>query len=491
MSGGRKQSKPPSLRHTLLFTYFIAAIICVMVGVYNFLSSQFLLQRMTTFAEVNQQLSEVQTMTQTFQDNISDYLFSRNSVSLQSYYDNQNRLEKIVEQLQDESGQQDIRYVNLGGNLSHYLSSAEDLIVAKRNQKNTEYVKYYESVSYDFRLINQYMQSLMASELQESSVQYYEMQQVVTIRTALSYGLFGASIFFVVFLLINLSNNVSRPITRLAGYARRVAEGDYSIDICLEQENLEFKQLYESFEVMVENTRLYLESLKEKQKLENELAQQQIMSLEKDNLLQEAELHALHAQMNPHFIFNTINIGAKIAMLSGDEVVCEYLENAADVFRYNLAGLDNATLEEELGNVEAYMKLLTTRFGPRLKFDVQVDETVALKGVTLPRMTLQPLVENAFVHGVNLIEEGGQILLKISSDKDDTIVVIANTGPEFPKEKIEALYTEEFQEHRGHLSGIGLKNVYRRLQIVCRCQRPVEIVSADGWTQVRLKLPAE
>ena len=137
------------------------------------------------------------------------------------------------------------------------------------------------------------------------------------------------------------------------------------------------------------------------------------------------------------------------------------------------------------------MKLLTTRFGPRLKFDVQVDETVDLKGVTLPRMTLQPLVENAFVHGVNLIEEGGQILLKISSDKDDTIVVIANTGPEFPKEKIEALYTEEFQEHRGHLSGIGLKNVYRRLQIVCRCQRPVEIVSADGWTQVRLKLPAE
>ena len=173
MSGGRKRSKPPSLRHTLLFTYFFAAIICVMVGVYNFLSSQFLLQRMTTFAEVNQQLSEVQTMTQTFQDNISDYLFSRNSVSLQSYYDNQNQLEKIVEQLQDQSRQQDIRYVNLGGNLSHYLSSAEDLIVAKRNQKNTEYVKYYESVSYDFRLINQYIQSLMASELQESSVQYY------------------------------------------------------------------------------------------------------------------------------------------------------------------------------------------------------------------------------------------------------------------------------------------------------------------------------
>ena len=154
----------------------------------------------------------------------------------------------------------------------------------------------------------------------------------------------------------------------------------------------------------------HVNELKEKQRLERTLIEEKFDNLKMKNALHEAELLALQSQVNQHFIFNSINIEAKVAMLQGDDITCEYLENFADIFRYNLKGLDyNATLQEEINNVAAYMNLLITRFGDVIDFRLSEPEDDSTKNFIMPRMTLQPLVENAYIHGVSKFDEGGII----------------------------------------------------------------------------------
>ncbi|MDL2217361.1 histidine kinase [Christensenellaceae bacterium OttesenSCG-928-M15] len=490
MSGGTEK-KLNSLRGTLLFIFSISVLICFGVGMYNFLSTRFLLDDMASFIESSQQLSEVQANLNAVQDEVDDYLFSRSSQSLQNYYDSYNLLWSSADGLGAQASYTNsgIKLKNLSGLIQHYLSKAEDTVSAKRNENTARYLALYEELTLEGSALNDYIQNIMAADLQEGALQYNEMKGLLQQRTILSYALFGVALALVIIMVVTLSTQVTRPITRLAEYAKSVAGGAYDIDIGEDESSSEVSRLYEAFDIMLRNTRQYLDGIAEKQGLENELYHQKIKALEMDNALQQAQLQALHAQINPHFIFNTINIGAKMAMMQGDDMVSEYLENVAEVFRYNLEGLDEATLTEELDNVTAYMRLLTVRFGSKLQYVHEVHKGMHTSAYLLPRMTLQPLVENAFIHGVQPCEDGGRICVEAMEKDGCAIITITNTGKQFPEEKIRALYSDQDAESpRGHISGIGLKNVIKRLQLQFQMERPLEISMVNGETVVRLSL---
>lgn len=486
--------EPYSLKRTLLFTFFTAILICFGVGLYIFLTAMFLLEDMTTFVETSRRFSDAQTNLNAVQDDIDNYLFSRSTQSLRSYYDNYNKLQSNADAFRKlaASTNSAIKFKNVNGLIQSYLTTAEDVMMAKRTEKTSQYLHTYQQVTEQYRDLKEYIQGIMATDMQKSAQQYEEMQITIQQRTMVSYILFGISIVFIVFIVVTLSTTVTRPITRLADYAKRVALGEYDIVIEKDDSSRELSNLYGAFDIMVSNTRLYLDGLTERQNLADELTQQKIKGLEFDNVLHHAQLKALHAQMNPHFIFNTINIGAKVAMMQGDHVVCDYLETAADVFRYNLEGLSEATLTNELDNVAAYMKLLMVRFGAKLIYNVSVDSDVNTDKYLLPRMTLQPLVENAFIHGISPCEEGGRIRVDVNRREDHAVIVISNTGVEFPQQQIEALYANtdrKGEENSGHLSGIGLKNVIKRLQLQFQTEQPIQVVSVSGQTNVTLMVP--
>ncbi|MDL2235376.1 histidine kinase [Christensenellaceae bacterium OttesenSCG-928-L17] len=485
------EKKLNSLRGTLLFIFLISVLICFGVGMYNFLSTRLLLDDMASFVESSQQLSEVQANLNAVQDEVGDYLFSRSSQSLQNYYDYNNLLFGNADELAQQATYTNsgIRLKNLSGLIEHYLLTAEETVSAKRIESTARYLSLYEELTAEGRALNDYIQNIMAADLQEGALQYDDMKALIQRRTMLSYTLFGVALALVVFMVVTLSTQVTRPIKKLAEYAQSVAGGTYDIDIGEDESSREVSHLYEAFDIMLRNTRQYLVGIAENQALENELYHQQIKGLEMDNALQQAQLQALHAQINPHFIFNTINIGAKMAMMQGDDPVSEYLENVAEVFRYNLEGLNEATLFEELGNVATYMQLLSVRFGAKLDFTLTVQEGMDTDSYLLPRMTLQPLVENAFVHGVQPCEDGGKIAVDAKEQNGRAVITITNTGMQFPEEKIRAIYSGTgMASPPGHISGIGLQNVIKRLQLQFQMERPLEIFSANGETIVQLSL---
>jgi sensor histidine kinase YesM len=187
-------------------------------------------------------------------------------------------------------------------------------------------------------------------------------------------------------------------------------------------------------------------------------------------------------------------------MLQGDETTCTYLENAADIFRYNLNGLDsNATLREEIDNVVSYMYLLKTRFSDRIQFNLEIDDAdYKLLGFVVPRMILQPIVENAYIHGIGEIEEGGLIRLTAKRDDQYVYLTVSDNGKGISQEKITAILNgepEEFAEakprQRGHTTGIGVDNVMKRLRLFFGKHDVMRIECTGGETRFTFLLPIE
>ena len=488
-------ARPRSLRRNLMAFFISVLLISFSVGVYNVLYYQFSLQEMSRLMTTSRQLWETQKNLNALKADVDQYLYSRNSTALQSYYDNYNLVlndgTALVTSVEYTS--HGVKMKNLGNLLYHLLEKGEETVSAKRNEQTQTYIHLHEEVEKEHRYISEYIQEIMTTDLKDNAVLYERMRSKNQMRMTLSFVLFLSVILCLLYIVFLYTKQITRPISQLADYADGAAEGNYGIAVDTRQPSVEFSRLYNAFGIMLEKTRLYLDSLKEKQMLERELADQQIKSLTMSNALHAAELKALHAQMNPHFIFNTINIGAKIAMMQGDDVVCDYLENAADVFRYNLAGLNNASLEEEMSNVTSYMKLLSTRFGNMLHYEM-LDKREEKAICILPRMTLQPLVENAFLHGVSQSESGGSIRVEIENEGENVRVMIGNTGSGFPPEKIKEILSEPDMKFlppidKGHVSGIGLSNVIKRLRLHFNMDNPLDIVVSDGWTRVILILP--
>jgi len=319
-------------------------------------------------------------------------------------------------------------------------------------------------------------------------------------------------LFAFVLIIINcicFGKKMIKPINKLVSLSNKVSddEFDYEYNKGIIEENIkeeellgEIRLIYDNIKKITINNAKYIKEVKNKRKLDEVLDKERSKQHQIQTALKEAELRALQSQVNPHFIFNTINIGSRIAMLNDDDVTCEYLENAADIFRYNLNGLDsNVKLKDEINNVKSYMKLLQTRFIDTLKFELQIEDEKDLSSVVLPKMTLQPLVENAYIHGISEYEDGGTILVKTKRSKEENklFVSIANTGEPIKKDIIEKLLdtdvdtysTECMKKKKGHTTGIGVNNVLKRLRIYFKTNDIMDIKYIEGMNYFIIKIP--
>lgn len=181
-------------------------------------------------------------------------------------------------------------------------------------------------------------------------------------------------------------------------------------------------------------------------------------SLEAEQRRTESELSALRAQINPHFLFNSLNSIAALVRISSEEAE-SVTQDLADVFRYTLRASDRSLvcLRDELEIVRLYLNIEQARFKERLQ--VQVDAAPSLLHYSVPVLVLQPLVENAIKHGVSRKEGVHTIHIHIGEDTDPANIVISvsDTGPGFPFAGFDDLLSRS--------TGTGLKNVYRRLKL--------------------------
>lgn len=188
-----------------------------------------------------------------------------------------------------------------------------------------------------------------------------------------------------------------------------------------------------------------------------------------ENHLKDAQLKYLQAQINPHFLFNTLNAGAQLAMMEDANRTYEYIQKVAELFRYNIKKSNEiVTLREEIDLIDNYIYILNVRFSGEIQYIKQIEEVVKDKmdEITLPGMILQPIIENSVNYGIRNIDWQGVITLNIY-EKNKSICIEINDN------------------------GVGLGNVINRLKIYCDSEDLFKIFSEgeNEGTTIWITLP--
>lgn len=277
------------------------------------------------------------------------------------------------------------------------------------------------------------------------------------------------------------SHSMTKPINQLIRTAREVAIGKLD-GPKLQETNDEIGFLSKTFNSMRTELVYYVQQIKEKS--------------EQEKLLKEMELKSLQSQINPHFLFNTLNTISKSALIEGSEQVYKLIHSLSKLLRYNLGVIEKpVTLLEEINVVEQYFYIQKTRFEDRIDFIVNVsDECLSLE---IPILTLQPLVENAFIHGIEPYEQKGVIEIEGYSEENFIILKIKDNGIGMDKKSIEKITDtstnyQSMPSSKGHSTGIGVRNVLKRLELFYHGREKVVIESEEGvGTTFVLMLPRE
>jgi two-component system sensor histidine kinase YesM len=221
---------------------------------------------------------------------------------------------------------------------------------------------------------------------------------------------------------------------------------------------------------------------------------------EKEILQSRAELKALQAQVNPHFLFNTMEVLYRSLRQRGDRELAEFVITLSEFFRYTISRNQRdewVTLEEEISHIEKYLQIMRKRLGVRLSWQIRLPQQLAC--VPIPKLLVQPIVENAIVHGIEeKIGEGKVTIAAWRKTKEEEIIIeVADDGVGMNGQALEALsgsiHTGDVPSAKG--SGFGLANVERRLRLSYRYPpgtSSIQIDSREGeGTRVRITIPRE
>lgn len=214
---------------------------------------------------------------------------------------------------------------------------------------------------------------------------------------------------------------------------------------------------------------------------------------EKEMLLKQANLLALQSQINPHFLYKTLECIRGMALMEEKENIADIAWSLSRFFRYSISGKSNVvTLREEMANCDTYIKIQNYRFQNRFALETQFSPDV--EDCLLPKLTLQPVVENAVLHGLQNTLSGGVIRILVERVGRDVRIVISDNGCGMPPEKLEEL-TEHIHngsagEGSGHHNGIAMYNVNRRLNLFFGQEYGVSVRSCLGMgTDIELRIP--
>ena len=263
-----------------------------------------------------------------------------------------------------------------------------------------------------------------------------------------------------------LSRHLSKPVDELDEAMGRVRQGDYDAELKSDRTD-EMGRLTDSFNRMTKEYRQNLER-----------------SVQRERELNETELSMMQAQLNPHFLYNTLDSLKWLGVTNKMPQVAAVSTDLAALLRAGISGSKLISLEEELELLEKYVDIQLLRFEDRFACEMDVDER--FQHCIVPKLILQPLMENAIIHGVSGINDG---YIKLSAREEDGTLVLSvqDNGAGIPPEILDRLNRDDMEMPAGHL---GLRNVDRIVRLYYGADYGISASSTPGnGSCVELRLP--
>lgn len=384
----------------------------------------------------------------------------------------QTGLEDLMREDNSEDGQEQLKIaVRTFGTLRQYCDQLEQeivwgLSVASRNE-TLEQIRDVSALVYS-QLEEYIYQELLRGEVIDQTLQ--RGFQLLLLGDLAAVLLMSAALGV---LLIRIGKTINDPIQALVENTRRLSEGDFDALVEDAGEN-EITVLNKSFNRMVAKLQRLMEKIEEDTRTREQL-----------------ELRLLQEQINPHFLYNTLEIIVWLAESGDKEQVIQVVQSLSRFFRVVLSkGRAVVSLQEELSCIESYLYIQKVRYADILNYEIQAEPEVL--GCCIQKLSLQPLVENALYHGLEKKRGGGTIRVRAGVEDGELVVRVSDDGCGMPPEQLEALR----RELKGELTGVseggfGLPNIQKRIQLAYGPRYGIELCSEPGrGTLATLRIPA-
>lgn len=280
-------------------------------------------------------------------------------------------------------------------------------------------------------------------------------------------------IIFMFSLLISLaiSRGISNPLKKLVKSMDKVKTGDFSIDLLVERKD-EIGELAENFKSMLAEISNLMQNIRQKEK------QKRVM-----------ELKALQAQINPHFISNTLNTVKWLANIQQADNINELVTSLIQLLQVSSGkGNELIIIREEIEYLRNYITIQEYRCCEKFRVNFEVEDSVW--DYKILAFLLQPIVENSIIHGIEPMKGQGYIIIKVFADSDKLQITVMDNGVGLSDEQCQKILTEESKEESKRFSGIGLKNVNDRIKLYYGDEFGIKIESVKNmYTSIGITIP--
>ncbi|MEX1307217.1 MAG: histidine kinase [Eubacteriales bacterium] len=474
-----------SIRTRMIVVFLITSLLTSFTSTFISSISKNLINRMEEMFTANVEIESFLSLMENVDENITDYLVSDDSDSMLNYYKNKDAfLEKATEMFDQTDGiysendliNKDILYM-----VNSYLDELDQAVAAKKLNDADGYISRYAEADQISQYIRTYADKLNLQTLDINTTQYLSMSDDLNLLFVLNMVLILSVIVLSLFVIFYLTYNLTKPIVKLADTAEEMTKGNFDADDIVVPTDDELRVMANAFNAMKHSIKQYISELHDKADTESQLLEQQIENLKMQSLLESAELKALQMQINPHFLFNTLNAGVQLAMIEGADRTSNFLDDIAKIFRYNVNSLDRIVkIKDEIDMVRAYCNMFHVRFGDAVRFNYDID--LGLFDIDVPPLIIQPFIENATIHGIGDYEDGGVISITLKREGDFAKIIIQDNGVGMDKKTVKKLTkgTEFKPEKEGHTTGIGIYNVVQRLRLFFGIEDVLEVKSAPN-----------
>lgn len=363
-------------------------------------------------------------------------------------------------------------------NMEIYIVNEYDQVIFSNNP-------YYNNFSEEFLFFHHYVQRSETLIYREEMKGLLEGYQIITVAPKalfmdqINYSMKNLlvltlmNLVFPCIVILLISRSFKNRIEMLSCHIKKIRQDRFVLDLvkCREGKD-EIGQLIQDFNQMA----IRMDGLI------NDVYQASINQKNLEIEKKQAELNALHSQINPHFLFNTLETIRMRSLLKEENETANIIKSLSKLLRTSLNwGSDLVMISEELSFTEEYLKLQMYRFDDKLRYDIYADEKA--KQCKIPKLSIMTLVENACIHGIESIERAGYIEIKVEETDGKVRVIVKDNGIGMSEEKLKDLLSDMERKdtpEASQVKSIGFKNVYRRLKMLYEEQFSLSIRSVEG-----------
>lgn len=482
-----------AIQTKLIFLFIFTSLFIFGVNLYVYVNLNQMIGKIDGIYASNVSLNDMAETLGNVQSSLTEYLKTKNTDSLELYYKSVQTYTTQLSELNVNTTNNDMKLMEkcIRNMSDTYLQITNETLQAKRGRNVDKYISGHEKAEQLFSYINTYIYSLNNEQFKSNSSNYETLLASLKYSEILCMSILVVVAMANILLIILVTRSITNPLKELSMRADEIAQGHLDGELLEIKSEDEVGVVTKAFNQMLLSIREYIEQIRQRIEMESAMKEKELMM---SAHLKDAQLKYLQAQINPHFLFNTLNAGAQLAMMEGADKTNRYVQNMADFFRYNVKkNNENVSIAEEIELVDNYIYILNVRFSGEIHFNKNIDET--LLSYHVPSMILQPIVENSINYGIRNIEWEGLIVLSLYKENDMACISIKDNGVGIKEDRIKKILEQEIEPSNlsKDSNGIGLSNVISRLKLFFG-RDDVFTISSDGedmGTEVIIRIPLE